>query len=195
MPSVISDLARTRVRAYAEAHMDSLVTVVRGKRGALDPATGRVQGMAVSAVVYGSTALVDPVPGDEPSAGTAAVQIIAFGAAPTATPTDFATAAEQANADTGAKARVHTVTGQGSISNGAGDIDVRQVQVSIPWAAQPPHRDDLVLVRSGGQDASLVGSVLRVVEVEGGGAFGDARRLSCTLWGRSEYWSGAGSAP
>jgi hypothetical protein len=33
----------------------------------------------------------------------------------------------------------------------------------------------------------------QVVEVAGGTLFGDARRCSCTLWGRSAYWDGDGS--
>lgn len=93
----------------------------------------------------------------------------------------------------GAKARVHTVTGQGSLSLGPGQIDIRQTTVSIPWDAVAAQRDDIVLVRSAGQDDEMVGAALRIVEVAGGTLFGDARRLSCTLWGRSAYWDGDGS--
>lgn len=93
----------------------------------------------------------------------------------------------------GGKARVHTVTGEGSLSVGPGQIDVKQVTVSIPWVGPAIRRDDIVLVRSAGQDIQLVGSALRVVEVAGGTLFGDARRLSCTLWGKSAYWDGAGT--
>lgn len=93
----------------------------------------------------------------------------------------------------GRKARIHTVTGQGSLSLGPGQVNIRQTTVSIPWDAPPVYRDDIVLVRSAGQDAQLTGAALRVVEVAGGGLLGDARRLSCTLWGRSAYWDGDGS--
>lgn len=94
----------------------------------------------------------------------------------------------------GGKARVHKVTGQGSVSvAGAGNIDMRQVIVSIPFASQMPRRDDVVLVRDSGEDQDLTGATLRVVEVDGGGAFGDARRMSCTLWGKSPRWTGTGS--
>jgi hypothetical protein len=93
----------------------------------------------------------------------------------------------------GAKARVHSVSGQGSLSMGPGQIDIKTVTVSIPWAAPEPQRDDLVVIRSGGVDQTLKDAALRVVEVAGGGLFGDARRLSCTLWGKSSNWDGDGS--
>lgn len=93
----------------------------------------------------------------------------------------------------GAKARVHLVSGQGSVSLGPGTINMRQTTISIPWAAPEPQRDDLVIIRSAGADQSTNGAALRVVEVSGGGLFGDARRLSCTLWGKSSNWDGDGS--
>jgi hypothetical protein len=179
--------------------MDALVTIVRGKRGALDLTTGRVAGVAVDLVVYGSTALTepaapDPEPPPDPFARVASMRTVNFGDQPEVSvmAADFVTPAEQATGDTGGKARVHKVTGQGSLSNGPGEYDLRQVIVSIPWAATLPRQDDIILIRDGGVDKTLNGSVLRIVEVEGGGAFGDARRLSCTLQGYSEYWTGAG---
>jgi hypothetical protein len=93
----------------------------------------------------------------------------------------------------GAKARIHSVSGQGSISLGPGQINLRTATVSIPWGATPPQRDDIILVRDAGQDQALVGAALRIVEVSGGTAFGDARRLQCTLWGKSSTWDGDGS--
>lgn len=90
------------------------------------------------------------------------------------------------------KARVHLVTGQGSLSLGPGQVNIRQTTVSIPWGAPVPQRDDLVLIRDAGQDDTLTGAALRVVEVSGGGLFGDARRMSCTLWGKSAQWDGTG---
>lgn len=91
---------------------------------------------------------------------------------------------------TGGIAGIHTVTGQGSVSNGAGQIDTRQVVVSIPWSARLPRRDDVVQVIAGGEDETLNGAALRVVEVAGGTRFADARRISCTVWGKSGYWTG-----
>jgi len=204
MPYAISEFARQKVRAYAEAHMDGLVTIVRGGRGAMDPTTGRVAGVAVTAVVYGSTTLAAPgtqlaPPPPSPVQQRAPVTVSfptdepAPDSGPVVTPAAFPTPVEQAEADTGGKARFHTVTGQGAISNGVGEYDMRQVIVSIPWSAALPRQDDIILVRDAGVDDTLNEATLRVVEVEGGSAFGDARRLSCTLQGYSEYWTGVGT--
>lgn len=100
---------------------------------------------------------------------------------------------DPASSGKGGKAHLHVVTGQGSVATGAGNIDMRQVVVAIPWSAPAPRRDDVVWVRSPGQDTGLAGAALRVVEVSGGGLFGDARRASCTLWGTSPSWTGAGT--
>lgn len=94
-------------------------------------------------------------------------------------------------------ARLHTVSGQGSISVGQGEVDTRSVTVSIPWSADLPQRDDVVLFVDGGADQTMNGRAGRVVEVDGGGYFGDARRMQCVVWGTSEYWTsrGVGAAP
>jgi hypothetical protein len=95
-------------------------------------------------------------------------------------------------------ARLHLVSGQGSISVGAsGGFDQRAVTVSIPWAAALPQQDDVIEVIDGGADQTMNGVALRVVEVEGGGLFGDARRMQCVAWGRSQYWTaqGTGATP
>lgn len=95
--------------------------------------------------------------------------------------------------ENGAKARIHTVSGQGSISLGPGQIDTRSATISIPWGAPTiPQRDDVIVVIDGGSDTTLDGNAFRVVEVSGGGAFGDARRMSCVAWGKSGYWTGTG---
>lgn len=91
------------------------------------------------------------------------------------------------------QARIHPVSGEGSIATGEGDLDLRQVVVSIPWDAPMPARDDVVqVVQDTLSDGDLTGATFRVVEVSGGSLFGDARRMSCTLWGRSRYWTGKG---
>lgn len=153
MAGVISATAQAKVRASTERAMDALVVILRGGKGVLDKATGRVSGLSDAATVY-----------DDPN-----------------------------HPGAGGIAGIHTVTGQGSVSNGVGQIDTRQVVVSIPWSAELPRRDDLVCVIDGGQDTALAGAALRVVEVAGGTRFADARRMSCTLWGKSGYWTGEGS--
>jgi hypothetical protein len=91
------------------------------------------------------------------------------------------------------KARLHLVAGQGAISIGPGQFDQRAVTISIPWASPLPQQDDVVEVVSGGADQTMNGVALRVIEVEGGGLFGDARRMQCVAWGYSEYWTGQGT--
>lgn len=87
-------------------------------------------------------------------------------------------------------ARVHTITGQGGVVAGDGEFDTRQTIISVPWDTKPvPSRDDLVVVGTDNvADIELTGEVYRVMEVEGGGLFGDARRLSCVGWHPSRYW-------
>lgn len=95
-------------------------------------------------------------------------------------------------------ARLHTVSGQGGLSvGGAGEIDTRAVTISIPWSAPLPQRDDVIQITDGGADQTMNGRAGRVVEVEGGSYFGDARRMQCVVWGTSEYWTsqGLGAAP
>lgn len=87
-------------------------------------------------------------------------------------------------------ARIHTLSGEGSLSLGDGQIDQRQVVISIPWDAPIPQRDDVVIIGNDDEaDTTVDGLALRIVEVAGGTLFGDARRLSCVAWGPSRYWS------
>lgn len=87
------------------------------------------------------------------------------------------------------KARIRTVSGSGVLSIGDGTIDTRSTVISIPITAPIAHRDDLVRVINGGPaDANLSTRIFRVLEVEGGSLFGDARRMSCTGWYESSYW-------
>lgn len=88
----------------------------------------------------------------------------------------------------GAKARIRTVGGAGVVSVGAGEIDTRQVIISIPMTATIPHRDDVVRVVSDGADTDLNTRIFRVLDVDGGSFFGDARRLTCVGWFSSRYW-------
>ena len=86
--------------------------------------------------------------------------------------------------------RVHTITGQGGVVAGDGEFDTRQVVISVPWNTTPvPARDDMVVLGADtAADPELPGEVYRVMEVEGGSLFGDARRLSCVGWHPSRYW-------
>ena len=85
------------------------------------------------------------------------------------------------------RARIRTVAPAGTIGVGDAQVDVRSTVISIPIASPVPHRDDLVRVDEAG-DLDLDTRIFRVTDVDGGGAFGDARRLYCTAWHESRYW-------
>lgn len=94
------------------------------------------------------------------------------------------------------KARIHTVSGAGPVTNSGGPIEQRTAIVSIPMNAAIPHRDDVITVRTANRDPDQSESdydldprVFRVLEVDGGAYFGDARRLSCCQSHDSRYWS------
>lgn len=87
-------------------------------------------------------------------------------------------------------ARIRTVNGADTVSLGGGEIAVRNTIISIPMSVTAvPRRDDLVQVISdSGSDADLDSRVFRVLDVDGGGFFGDARRLGCAGWYQSRWW-------
>lgn len=94
-------------------------------------------------------------------------------------------------------ARIRTVSGSGVLSTGGGTIDTRQTIISIPMVAAIPYRDDIVTVSEVNQDpdgsqadTDLITRAWRVLDVDGGGYFGDARRMTCTQFFDSRYWTG-----
>ena len=88
------------------------------------------------------------------------------------------------------KARIRTVAAAGVLAVGEGSIDTRQALVSIPITAAVPRRDDLIAVAANGAaDPSLDTRIFRVTEVDAGGLFGDARRMTAVGWYESRYWN------
>lgn len=87
------------------------------------------------------------------------------------------------------KARVRTVGNAGTISVGGGEIAIRRTIISIPIDSPIPHRDDLVQVLTDDEaDRNLDTRIFRVMSVEGGSLFGDARRMEAVGWYESRYW-------
>lgn len=88
------------------------------------------------------------------------------------------------------KARIWTMSGSGVVTLGEGTVDTRSTIVSIPLSARPlPARDDLVLIGDDNlSDADLDTRALRVLDVDGGGLIGAARKLTCTGYYPSRYW-------
>jgi hypothetical protein len=94
------------------------------------------------------------------------------------------------------KARIRTVSGAGPVTTEGGPIDTRRTTISIPMTSAIPFRDDIITVQAANQtgdgvesDHDLDHRVFRVVDVDGGSFFGDARRMSCTQVYDSRYWS------
>lgn len=88
------------------------------------------------------------------------------------------------------KARIRTVGDGGVISVGGAEIVTRRCTVSIPIeTAVLPHRDDILQVLDdSAADQDLTTDSLRILGVDGGGLFGDARRMSAIGWYPSTYW-------
>ncbi len=87
------------------------------------------------------------------------------------------------------KARIRSVTGSGVIDVGGGEIDQRSTVISIPIAATAPRRDDLVVIgQDDAADAELDTRIFRVMEVDGGGYFGECTHLNCTGWYSNRLW-------
>lgn len=87
-------------------------------------------------------------------------------------------------------ARIREVTGSGVVDLGGGEIAQRSAIISIPISSPNiPVRDDLVqVIDDGDADRTLDTRVFRVLEVDGGGLFGDARRMTCSGWFQSRWW-------
>jgi hypothetical protein len=87
-------------------------------------------------------------------------------------------------------ARIRSVTNGGTVDLGGGQIATRDTIVSIPMTSpKMPHRDDLIRVLNDlPADADLNTRIFRVLDADGGGLFGDARRMGCSGWLQSRYW-------
>lgn len=87
------------------------------------------------------------------------------------------------------KARIRTVRGDGTLEVSGRLIPVRSVVISIPIESQVPHVDDCVIIRNDDlADNDLDTRIQRILEVDGGAFFGDARRMTVEGWYESRYW-------
>lgn len=86
-------------------------------------------------------------------------------------------------------ARIKTVRGDGFVTISNRTIPIRSVEISIPIGSVVPRVDDCVVVGVDDlADADLDTRILRVIEVDGGSFFGDARRFTVDSWYESRYW-------
>lgn len=89
---------------------------------------------------------------------------------------------------------VHQTDPSGSIQLGDGVEALAVVSVTIPYDAAPiPHNEDHVVVLSVGlgNDPSLVGETLRIINVSGGGIGFVTRTLTCTFVQANPFDPGA----
>lgn len=77
------------------------------------------------------------------------------------------------------KMRVRLLSTGEVVELGGGEVVERDAIISIPITADLPNRDDLVTVTDGGPDPTLATRKFRVLGADGGGIFGDSRRMSC----------------
>lgn len=87
------------------------------------------------------------------------------------------------------KARIwESNTGQ-ILMMGETAITLMQTNISIPFSAPKPKRDQIVVVNVCPQDPDMVGRAFRVVAVDGGGQIGATRRMTVTAFTDSDVWS------
>lgn len=94
------------------------------------------------------------------------------------------------------KARIRLITPGGSVPS-PDPIVLRDAIISIPINSPVPHKDDVVVVATTNKDSdgteadiNIDARAFRVMDVDGGGYFGDARRMTCCSWYPSRTWSG-----
>jgi hypothetical protein len=87
------------------------------------------------------------------------------------------------------KARIwESNTGQIVIVGDAA-ITLMQTNISIPFSAPKPKRDQIVVVNYAPQDSDLDGRAFRIIAVDGGGQIGATRRMTVTAYTDSDVWS------
>lgn len=89
-------------------------------------------------------------------------------------------------------ARIWSVQGPQTMTLGDEIITFRMTNISIPYNAPLPRRDDIVTVY-GADDPTLQGRSFRVLDVEVAGEAYAARRMSCTQIEGSATWPPAES--
>lgn len=87
------------------------------------------------------------------------------------------------------KARVRTVSGAGVLAVGEGTIETRSTIVSIPIDSPMVRRDDVIEITDELADTELDARFFRVLDVDAGSMFADARRMTCQGFAGSRWWS------
>lgn len=87
------------------------------------------------------------------------------------------------------KARIWETNTGGIQMMGDAPVTIMQTNISIPFHAGVPKKDQIVVVTHSPQDPDLVGRAFRVVGVDGNGQMGAARRMTVTAYTDSDVWS------
>jgi hypothetical protein len=86
------------------------------------------------------------------------------------------------------KARVWQLNDGDAVVSGEADITILTTNISIPWTAPSPLKDDILVINRNVVDATTVGRVFRVMYVDGGGYIGGTRRMRCVSFSDSAVW-------
>ncbi len=86
------------------------------------------------------------------------------------------------------KARVWQLNEGDVVLSGEADITTLTTNISIPWSAPTPLKDDILVINRNPVDLTTVGRVFRVIYVDGGGYIGGTRRMRCTSLSDSAVW-------
>ena len=87
------------------------------------------------------------------------------------------------------KARIWQVNEGDMVVSGEAQITQLTTNISIPWDAPSPKKDDIIVVVSNEPDTRLAENVFRVVYVDGGGYIGGTRRMRCVSLTESANWN------
>lgn len=87
------------------------------------------------------------------------------------------------------KARIWETNTGATVMMGEAAVTIMQTNISIPFNAGAPKKDQIVVVSASPQDPDLVGRAFRVIAVDGNGQIGAARRMTCTAYTDSDVWA------
>ena len=86
-------------------------------------------------------------------------------------------------------ARIWQVNEGDMVLSGEAQITQLTTNISIPWDAPSPRKDDIVVVVTNPPDTRLAGWVFHCVYVDGGGYIGGTRRMRTTALTDSANWT------
>lgn len=86
------------------------------------------------------------------------------------------------------KARIWETNSGATQIVGESPVAMMQTNISIPFDAGPPKKDQIVVVTDAPQDPDLVGRAFRVLSNDGTGQIGAVRRMAVSAYDDSFIW-------